>query len=308
MVQRDPGSFDPRSARVRRYFKSSVRKSQVHFDALQQPSTIVPTALTLLAAVYRATVSELIGGSTVAMVTLISSASIALIMYARNYVHGLRIEQSRAISEMENSTALADEASRRANITQIISTTRAGFVEIGFTRGVGALDGLTGVHHRLSALLVSDIGFVSTLDEIRSVSAETYRLGLETLQKTLQLAITVESPDKQRLEKELAEIELKIDEMRDLGADESIIEFRSATAASHRERLSKIGEQELKIERLLYECNRCEASLHRTEIDVSALKAQNAEASVARVTESLQRSVLDAKEVQEELKRLMNGE
>ena len=74
--------------------------------------------------------------------------------------------------------------------------------------------------------------------------------------------------------------------------------------ASHKERLDMIKQQELRVDKLLYQCDRCEASLHRTRIELASLKTESSETSVSAVTETLQRTINQAKEVQEELKRL----
>ena len=92
--------------------------------------------------------------------------------------------------------------------------------------------------------------------------------------------------------------------MREAGVQAARIKIKEATLASNKDRLTMVKRQELRIDELLHEADRCEASLHRTRIELAALKADSAEASVNSVTETLQRTIDHAKEVQEELKKL----
>ena len=81
-------------------------------------------------------------------------------------------------------------------------------------------------------------------------------------------------------------------------------QIREATIESHRERLELLSQQQLRIDELLFQSNRCEASLARTRLEAASLQSGGTETSVNAVTESLRRTINQAKEVQEELKRL----
>ncbi len=65
-----------------------------------------------------------------------------------------------------------------------------------------------------------------------------------------------------------------------------------------------INQQQYQADELLFQCSRCEASLSRTRIELASLQAGSSETSVSAVTESLQRTIDQAKEVQAELKKL----
>ena len=72
----------------------------------------------------------------------------------------------------------------------------------------------------------------------------------------------------------------------------------------------KDGQESLEVklwqsaDKLLYQSDRCEASLHRTRIELAALTAESSETSVSAVTETFEKTINQAKEVREELKRL----
>ncbi len=74
--------------------------------------------------------------------------------------------------------------------------------------------------------------------------------------------------------------------------------------ASHLELLEMIDQQQYRIDELLFQCDRCEAALFRTRIELASVQAGSSETSVSAVTETLQRTIAQAKEVQDELRRL----
>ena len=57
-------------------------------------------------------------------------------------------------------------------------------------------------------------------------------------------------------------------------------------------------------EELLHQCGRCEASLHLTRIQLNDLNAEGSQIGINAVTETLRNAINQAKEVQEELRRL----
>jgi hypothetical protein len=61
---------------------------------------------------------------------------------------------------------------------------------------------------------------------------------------------------------------------------------------------------QLRVEELLHQAERCEASLSKTHVDLADLKAGASGASVDSVIVTLQKTIERAKEVQAELKKL----
>ena len=74
--------------------------------------------------------------------------------------------------------------------------------------------------------------------------------------------------------------------------------------ASHRETLELINQQQYRVDELLHQCGRCEATPTRTRIELASMQAGSSETSVSAVTDTLRRTITQAKEVQEELRRL----
>jgi len=124
------------------------------------------------------------------------------------------------------------------------------------------------------------------------------------LADSLGLMTAIHSPTNERLEKELVDIEKELETLRQDEAQAERVRMREETMVSHKERLDLVKQQQIRVDQILHQCESCEASLHRTRIEVAALKADTAESSVRALTDTLRMTIKQAKEVQEELKRL----
>lgn len=136
------------------------------------------------------------------------------------------------------------------------------------------------------------------------LAEETYRQGLSMLRDALELIQVTQAPDQQRLEAETIELEKEIEALRSHEAQGRRVKIKEETLSSHRERLELMQQQRLRVDELLHQAGRCEASLHRARIELAALKADISEGSVSEVTETLRKTINQAREVQEELNRL----
>ena len=138
-----------------------------------------------------------------------------------------------------------------------------------------------------------------SLAQIPGLGKDTYRRGLSVLVDALRLMTAIHSPTNQRLEKELAEMENKIETLK--GERRENAEKR---IASRRELLDRVEELRLQADKLLLQCDSCEASLQMTRLDIAAINSDTAESSVSALTSTLQATINHAKEVQAELKLL----
>ena len=139
---------------------------------------------------------------------------------------------------------------------------------------------------------------------IPALAEETYRQGLSVLEDALELTRAIYLPDVQKLEAEVIRLEREMEALSRDGTQTARIKMREETLASHRELLDMVQQQQLRVDELLHQSDRCQASLHRTRIELAALRADGSDASVSAVTETLRRTINHAREVQEEMKRL----
>ncbi|MCH9015293.1 MAG: hypothetical protein IH877_06355 [Gemmatimonadetes bacterium] len=143
-----------------------------------------------------------------------------------------------------------------------------------------------------------------SLSHIPALADETYQQGLNVLSVGLQLSQAIHASNKQRLEHDIEDLEKEIQSLKRNGADERRGEIRVENVASHKDRLDLINNQQTKVDEVLYQCDQCEASLARTRIELASLQAGSLGSSVSSVTETLQKTINQAKDIQEELRRL----
>ena len=284
--------------------EEAIRK-ELRLEALQHPATILPAALCVLAATYLVFCSAILGGALVAGTLLVLSGFVATgsffwrhsLLYQRTY--------TQRISQILEQQRRAQREQDQAEIDHLVELTQAGFSEVNSARGLRALRGLVCEHAQLRrALDHRRHAGQPSLVHLSALAEETYRQGLGVLVDALETERVIVSSDRERLEAEIAAYEQEIRSLEANGAAASLIEIKRATIASHRERLELVSRQALRVGKLLYQCDRCEASLHRTRIELAALKTENAETSISAVIDTLQRTIEQAREVQEELRAL----
>jgi hypothetical protein len=132
----------------------------------------------------------------------------------------------------------------------------------------------------------------------------TYLQGLSVLDDALELARSVASPTNQRLETDLKDLTARIDAAKaKAGADEQVKLWR-AKASSDRQRLDLVEQQRLHLQQLLQQSDRCEAALQQTRMELASLKADASSVSVDAVLDTLQKTIDQAKAIQEEMRKL----
>jgi hypothetical protein len=143
-----------------------------------------------------------------------------------------------------------------------------------------------------------------TLSPVSVLAEQTFRIGLGLLQDTLELLQTARPSERHRLQSKVLELSQQIEALplRDVHDERKAI--LESTRRSHQDRLNIMDKQVLQVDQLLHLAGRCEASLHRTRMELAALNATDSERSVREATERLQNTIEQAKDIQEELKTL----
>ena len=230
-------------------------------------------------------------------------------MQAEASTFALTVDPNSPESEVLNSPRKATEgesdAASPADLKRLKRKLQTGFSRMDSGAGLKALRGLAHQYDHLRPLLV---GRKSTdplaVAYIPSLAEETYRQGLSVLAGALVLTEAMESSGKEGLQAEIIELEREIVSLSEDGTQATRVRLRQEALASHRERMEVISRQQLRVDQLLLQSGRCEASLERTRMELAALKAESSEGDVSAVTETLQRTIDQAREVQEELKKL----
>ena len=149
----------------------------------------------------------------------------------------------------------------------------------------------------------NEIDALSTA-HIFTLAEATYNQGLSVLADALRLIQVIQTSNTHRLSAEIVDLEKEIESLRRHEEPAARIEIREATIRSHKQRLELLGQQQLRLDELLYQANSCEASLARTRVELAVLDAGIWESRVSAVTESLQKTIDQAKKVQADLRTL----
>ena len=274
-------------------------------DAVQHPATLLPLAVAVMSVLYLLLVSAIVGGGLWAMVLLVVSGIGTAAGFVWRYV--LRYTEEYGKRARGLMDRLEEERARleHAEAAQRREALEAGFSAIGSTEGLKALAELVSEYEQLQPAL----GYQRDTDPfsmslVLSLAVETYRQGLSILSDALELMRAVDTPGRERLETELAEMQRQVLTLRLDESQAGRLKLKEDTLASHRERLDMLDQLQLRLERFLFQAGRCEASLHRTRIELAAIRTGGSEATVDSVTEALRRTIHQVKEVQEELKKL----
>lgn len=280
-------------------------KNGLRSEAMQHPATLVPLGLAGLAVILLIDISPFQIAAYLAIILLITSLIAAAGSFFWIYLIRHDVEYAKIVQGIMALQGQESREARQAEIKQMRETLQSGFSGIESEAGLKALTNLHYEYKQLQLVLNLHNKTTSLLaSHLPGLAEETFREGLNVLANGLQLLRAIRPSNNGRLEEEIVEIEKEIETLRKDEAQECRVKLREEKVASHRERLEMINQQQYQADELLFQCNRCEASLSRTRIDLASLQAGSSETSVSAVTQSLQRTIDQAKEVQEELKRL----
>lgn len=278
-------------------------------DALQHPAIEVPLALAGVATLYLLLYHPVLGLASeaydvakglLALSCLIAAASFVM-RYILNY-DNIYAEKARSLLAQQQRSSQQRE---QASLDQLRVRLTEGFKETRLAEGHYTLRDLDYEFNQLKAAIARHKEKDPlTLSYLPTLVDEAYLQGLNVLDDALELACATSSPHDQRLEAENKELDNKIREAGGKKVDEEQINLWQEKLAANRQRLEMIGKERLRLEGLLQQANKCEAALHETRVQVASLKAETWTVSVNAVLETLQKTIDQAKAVQEEMRKL----
>ena len=284
--------------------ETSIRR-QLRSEAFQHPTTLFPLGLAGLSLLLLLDISPFQIPALAAIILLITSLIAAACSFFWLYSIRHDLEYAKIVQGIMALQGQETREAGQAEIKKIRETLQAGFNGIDFEAGLKALTDLHYEYEQPQLVLYQQNEAVAmSVTHIPGLVEETYREGLNVLANGLQLSRAIHPLNKGRLEEEIVEIEKEVETLRKDEGQERRVKLREEKVASHRELLEMISQQQYQSDGLLFQCNRCEASLSRTRIELASLQAGSSATSVNSVTQSLRSTINQAKEVQEELKRL----
>ena len=282
----------------------SAIKRQLLADAIQYPATLASLAIFGTSIVYLAVLSPVMGKALWAVIPLIISGITATISFILRYNCLCNTEYPKKIKQMmedrERKQIFQEKASTKKRRAELL----AGFGNMSYAEGLRAITNLSEQYEQLQATLASHRETDPyTVTLFSGLIVETYKQGLSVLSDAWDMAKTVHSSDL-RLKKEFVDLEKEIADLNGKEKESERLRIKKETLSSHKQRLELLDQLQLHVEQLLYQAGLCEASLHRTRIELSTLRAQGSEGGIKKLTETLEETIQDVKEAQEELRRL----
>ena len=275
------------------------------WDAVQHLASLLTLGAAVASAGYLLLLAPSLGGYFWVTILLILSVLIAVGSFIWHYVvrygEQYEIRVQKLLEIQDRSRALLEQVEER----RLHEALEKGFEAAVSARGIKALQELDEAYSQLQPVSERrrDTDPLAIV-HIPALATEAYRRGLSVLADALELMHAVHEPSRDRLEAEIAQLERESDSTKADDSQTARTKMRRETLDSHRERLRMLDQLQLRLDQLLYQASRCEASLHSTRIDLAAIKTDGSETSVNSVIEALQETSRRAKEVQEELKRL----
>ena len=284
--------------------EASIR-AELRSLALQHPATIIPFAIVVLCVVYLLIFPSRFIPPVLVIIVLILSALVAVGFFVWIYSVRHDKEYARLVQQIMATQRRESREVEEAEVTGLRDTLKSGFTALESAAGLKALTDLDYEYEQLRIVLNRQDETASmSIAHIPGLAEETYQQGLNVLANGLQLSQAIHTSNQEKLEEEIAEIEKEMESLKKDGTQARRVSIREETVALHKDRLEMISQQQARVDEVFYQCDRCEASLARTRIELAALQAGSSGASVSGVTETLRRTIDQAKEIQEELKKL----
>ena len=247
------------------------------------------------------------------LLALNAASNRAKVAAARERIRQSRVRLSPArvtqIMETQEGTEQLADSYADADLTRLRESLMDGFSRMKSLEGIKALQELVYQYAELQPVIERRKQADSlTVAPVPALVEQTYRQGLSVLGDALELARAIRPSDRERLEAGIGDLKKEIEALRGIGIPDETqagrIKIREERLASDQERLEMMKQQELRVDQLLNQSDRCGASLHRTRMELAALKADSSETGVSSVTDTLRLTINQAKEVQVEMKKL----
>jgi len=192
-----------------------------------------------------------------------------------------------------------------SEVDKLRNRLKDGFARLNSNLAARALRGLEDAYAQLHPLLQSRReADPLALIQVPALAGETFRRGLSVLDDALELMRAAHGTNRERLKDEISVLECELEASRSDESQRLRNELREERLVMHWQSLRSLEQLQINIDQLLFQAERCEASLSRTRLDLAAIRAGTAETSLDSVLETLRRTVEQARATQDELRRL----
>jgi hypothetical protein len=268
---------------------------------IQHPATMLPIAVCILGVFYLIVLSPIFGvGLGAGILIGISAAAAGGTYFMRYEKEYLRINRELIDRlEAERIQVQVEE------LKELSETLEFGFLSMDCTEGQRTLAGLNSEYAELQPALNQQRATDSlSMSLIPALAGETYRRGLSVLSDALDMMNVIQTPGREKLEREITELEIEIETLKIDPGQAARSSLKQEMLSSVKERLALLSKLQLHFDQLLYQAQRCEAALNTTRVELVTTRAGGTKSSVDAVIKTLQERINQVKEVQEELTRM----
>jgi hypothetical protein len=265
----------------------------------------LPFAICALSLIYSLLYAPVLGGSLIVWIVTLAAGLFGLasllwqlvIRYQQGYTR--KLQQLAALYEAEQTLSI------ESRLQDTYVCLEQGFNEIKAQEGLKILHGLEHEYRQLQPVIQHEAeADLLSISNLAVLVRETYLQGLNVLEHALELERAAGSADTNQLQAEIKSLERKAAAIKQNPASAESLALIQEKIGFNRERLEALSNLRLRVDELLHQAERCEASLSKTHIDLADLKAGASEASVDSVIVALQKTIERAMDVQAELKKL----
>jgi hypothetical protein len=245
-----------------------------------------------------------VGGGLWAIVLLAASGTVAIGTFVWRYVPHYAEEYAKRVRELMDLQDREEARQEQVGLALLREDLEGEFSAVA-PEGLRTLDGLVDEYEQLRTALSRGIAaYPLSALRVPALAEDTYRRGLSVLSDALELMKAARTPRRETLEKEIADLQRQVEAREGDESQEQRMGMEKDRLVSLKMRLSMVDQLQLRVDQLLFQVERCEATLHRTRMELVAIRTGSSESSVDSVVGALQGTIRHVKEVQEELKGL----
>jgi hypothetical protein len=280
-------------------------RRQFLLDTLQEKRILIPLTISAMGCVYLLLYAPRLGGAlAVGMVTLLAGlwwTGNLLWRVGIHYQEGYTRKLHEMAAGLEAQSVLRIETQLR----QAHSRLEQGFEELQIREGLAILRGLEHAYRQLQPVInrQEEVDPLSAV-HLAALIRETYGQGLNVLEHVLDLESAIGANQDNPLHAKIKLLEQKAAEVSREAESSGNLELIQEEIAFAKERLSREKKLRLRVEELIYQADRCKATLSETRIELAVMKADASDDHVTSVINTLQKTIERAKEVQAELKSM----
>ncbi len=281
--------------------EEQIRKA-VLSEAVQHETVEIPAAVAAMGAIYLLLLHPVLELGDTVFFAVFGISVLALLVGSGSFVWRYVFNYNKAY---EAKSLEIQRQQEEMELERLRARLIEGFTETRLVDGHHALRDLENEFKELQTLIARHGETDSlTLSYLAPLVDETFHQGLSVLDDALELARATSPQHDKQLESEVKTLEDRIRQAREQKGEAERIKLWQEQIDTNRRQLYMVAKERLRLEGLLQQARKCKTALHDTRVQVASLKAETGTVSMNAVLETLQRTIDQARAVQDEMRKL----